>query len=121
MDNYFGWLGFLALAIVLCYMPNITKVTKLEQKVNKLRNSINKVKGENEMSKLIEELVGKKCSLKVDESWDLVGSGLLMCDIISADEEWVKLTYEDKKKNMHTALIRIDSIKGVEIMEKQSL
>lgn len=118
MDSYFSWLGLMALAIVLCYTPYISKVNKLERKMAKLQAGIRKSKGESEMSKLIEDLVGKKCRLKVDSSWDLVGKGVLPCDIIAVDEDWVKLTYTDRKQVEHTILIRIDDINGAEIEEK---
>ena len=73
------------------------KVKKLEQEKGK-RNTEEKEKENKDMSKLINELVGKKCILYLDEdaldSMDSLLDDELECEVIDVDEEWVKVVSE---------------------------
>lgn len=110
------WVGFIALMILICYSSYPDKVKRLEAKVKKLER---KEKGENAMSKLIKELVNKNCKMRTGDALQLVGSDKLQCFVLDADDEWIKVRYEDKKKNQVVKLLRIESIEDVEIMEGQ--
>lgn len=110
------WIGLCALALVLCYSAYPGKVNVLERKVKKLEC---KLKGESEMSKLFSELVGKDCIIKSGEVLEL-GETKIVCKILDVDEEWVKLTYEEKKKGTITKILRIDTIDSVELVEENT-
>lgn len=105
------WIGFISLAILLCYSAYPGKVNRLEAKVSKLEK---KQRGESEMSRIIAELVGKRCKL-VEE--DTIGEAKV-CTVLDVDEEWVKYSYGDKKKGPQTKIIRIDHIKSVDLVEE---
>lgn len=68
------------------------------------------------MSKMINELVGKSCIIKTDDAIALVGSAELACTVLDADDEWIKLTYTEKKNHTKTKIMRIDSIDSVEMI-----
>lgn len=72
-------------------------------------------KGENVISKLINELVGKECRIKPDEEIELVDSWI-QCQVLDTDDEWIKIRYEDKKKGTITRLFRIENIDEVEML-----
>lgn len=108
------WIGFIALILILCYSSYPDKVKRLEAKVKKIER---KEKGDNSMSKLIQELVNKNCKISTGDALQLVGSDKLQCFVLDADDEWIKVRYEDKKKNQVIKLLRIESIENVEIME----
>ncbi len=109
------WIGFFSLIIILCYSEYPKKVRKLEKKVKQLQM---KGKGENEMSKLIAELVGKKCTIIISESvMQLNGATKLSCTVLEVDEEWIKFSYTEKKGNTKIKIMRIDEIDGVELEE----
>lgn len=74
-------------------------------------------KGENVMSKLISELVQKECKIKTEDAIQLVGDTELLCHVLDADDEWIKVSFTDKKKNQITKLLRIENISEVEIIE----
>ncbi len=65
------------------------------------------------MSKLINDLVGKKCTIIAGDSFETKQE----CTIIDADDEWVKIQYVDKKSNLITKLMRIEDIGSVEVQE----
>lgn len=108
------WFGIIALIIILCYSSYPNKVKHIEAKVKRLER---KNKGENSMSKLISELVDKKCKIKSDDALDLVGSTELKCMVLDTDDEWIKVKFTDKKKNNQVIkLLRIENIDEIEVM-----
>lgn len=109
------WMGLVALGLVLCYSEYPGKVKRLEATVKRLER---KQRGENAMSKVIEELVGKDCKIKTENALQLVGSEELLCHVLDADDEWIKVSYVDKKKNQITKLLRIEYIEEVEEIEE---
>ena len=110
--EYFGLLAF---ALVMCYSGLPGKVKHLEAKVKKLSKN---QKGESYMSKLINELVGKDCIIKSDLGLELVGRTDIKCKVIDVDDEWIKLTFTDKKNKVVTKILRIENIDEVEIIEE---
>ena len=107
------YFGIFAFVLVLAYSSYPGKVKRLEAKLKKMEK---KQKGENVMSKLINELVGKQCRIKPDEEIELVDSWI-QCDVLDVDDEWIKIRYEDKKKGVVTRLFRIENIGEVEVLE----
>ena len=110
--EYMGTAAF----IMACYLIGQSlpdKIKRLEAGVKRLER---KQKGESNMSKLINELVGKECKIKSDDALSLVGSQEMQCVVLDTDDEWMKVQYTDKKKNRVTKLIRIENVDGVEIL-----
>lgn len=77
------------------------RIERLEAKVRRLER--NNVKGENNMSGIVKELVGMRCLIQGDSFYEDE------CTILDADEEWVKLIVHEKKKDV-TKIVRIDAI-----------
>ncbi len=109
------WFGLVALVLILCYSSYPGKVRRLEATIKRLER---KQKGENCMSKLISGLVNKQCKIKSDDAMQLVGSTELMCFILDADDEWIKVRFTDKKGNQIIKLLRIENINEVEVIEE---
>ncbi len=108
--------GVIALFVALFYSPATEKVKRLEAKVKQMER---KQKGENVMSKLINELVGKECKIQSDDALNLVGSAEMFCKVLDTDDEWMKVQFEDKKKNQITKLLRIENIEEIEILGEE--
>lgn len=105
------WLGLVCLGLILCCSSSgSSKIKKLERKIKKL----NRREEKSEMSKLISGLVGKRCH--IISANELAAK--ITADVIDADDEWVKLKITDKKNNIKTKIIRIDSINEIELAEE---
>ncbi len=109
------WVGWLSFIIMLFYSSYPGKVKKLESKVKNLER---KQKGENTMSKIIHELVGKTCKITTngDSIFDIDTD--IICTVLDVDDEWIKFTYTDKKNNVKTQILRIDCIDNIEQLNK---
>ncbi|BBF43512.1 hypothetical protein lbkm_2200 [Lachnospiraceae bacterium KM106-2] len=70
------------------------------------------------MSKIIEKLVGRECKLVIDAEKNILEDDQVDATILEVDEEWVRFTYLDKKKNIKTKIIRIDAIESIEELEE---
>ena len=110
--EYMGVAAF----IMACYLIGQSLPDKVKRLEAKLKRFERKQKGENTMSKLMNELVGKECKIKTDDALSLVGSQEMQCVVLDTDDEWMKVQYIDKKKNQVTKLIRIENVDGVEIL-----
>lgn len=97
---------FIILGVLL--ISSFFEITKQTRKVMiKLRRLKKKLKAkENNMAKLIDELIGKTCKI---ESHGIV-------KVISADDEWIKYAYTDKRGIEHVAIERIENIDSIEII-----
>lgn len=107
------YLGVFAFIMIICHSALPGKIKHLEAAVKRLER---KQKGENTMSKLINELVGKECKIKSDDALALVGSPELQCLVLDTDDEWIKVQFVDKKKNQITKLLRIENVDEIEIL-----
>ncbi len=117
--EYFGVFAFI---MVLAYSSLPGNVKRLEAKVKKLqKNYTNNQKGENVMSKLINDLVGKRCIIKSDAGLELLANNEIECKILESDEDWLKIEYTEKKGNVVTMLLRIDDIERVEILNEETV
>jgi hypothetical protein len=74
--------GIIALVLLLCYSAYPRKVKRLEAKVKQLEK---KHKGDNYMSKLIDDLVGEQCTIKSESILDFAGKTELSCMVLDAD------------------------------------
>lgn len=109
------WVGFLCLAILIWYSAYPRKVDKIEKKLKKMEKEREREgEGENKMSRIISELIGKNCMIDCEDDipCDVV------CNILDVDEEWVKCSYEDKKKGPQMQIIRVDSIKNIKMVSE---
>jgi hypothetical protein len=84
-------------------MDQDDRLDALERKVKKLERNVN---GENKMSGIIKELIGRECTIDGD------GFFSTRCTILDVDDEWVKLIVHEKKKEL-TKIIRIDNIDSI--------
>lgn len=106
--------GIISFIIVMYYSAYPKKVKHLEANLKRIEK---KQKGENAMSKLINELTGKECKIKSDAALELVGSLEIDALVLDADEEWIKIRFTNKKKQTITKLIRIENIEEIEVKE----
>lgn len=105
--------GLIAFVLVMCYSSLPTKFKKLEGKVKKLERNI---KGEKAMSKILSELVNKKCILVSDEGLTFAAKREIECNVLAVDDEWIKFTFTDKKGVTKTQILRVESIERVEFI-----
>ena len=98
------WVVFI-LFMIFFYSNNSKKIKKLENKIKKLER---KEKGNIDMSRLLQELIGKKPTI--------VGQvfGTSLWEVVDVDEEWVKLRHVDKNGKEKFKLQRIEDIQAVE-------
>ena len=100
-------MGVVAFAMVTMLLGLPKEVKGLKNKVKKLSKL---VEGDKSMSKLLEELVGKKCAIYT--------SGVGNVGVVMAvDEDWVKFELENKKGKKKLMLYPIEDIASIEIME----
>lgn len=104
------WIGWVALAIIICYSSYPGKVRELEREVKRLK--INQ-KGDKKMSKIINDLVGKQCKIETE---GLITNEAFNCTVLECDDEWIKILYTDKKNNVMTKILRIDAVHSIEQM-----
>ncbi|HGK2386353.1 TPA: hypothetical protein ACJ066_000937 [Streptococcus pneumoniae] len=97
-------LGFI-LFMIFFYSNNSKKIKKLENKIKKLER---KEKGNAEMSRLLQEMIGKEPIITGvyigPDNWE----------VMDVDEEWVKLRRVDNTGKEKFKLQRIEDIQTVE-------
>ncbi len=108
------WLGFVAIVIICCYSSYPSKIKKIESKIKKLERNM---RGELSMSKILSEIINKKCILISDEAILIAPKREIECTILDVDDEWIKFTFADKKGLIKTHIFRIESIERVELIE----
>lgn len=104
------WAGWFCIIILILYSSYPAKVKRLERKVAKLEN---KQKGDFGMSKLMSDLIGKRCKILNENEYQ---SDAWIYTVLDVDDEWAKMTYTDKKGASKTVIMRIDSIKKVNLL-----
>ena len=99
------WVVVFILFLIFFYSNGSKKIKKLENKIKKLER---KEKGNAEMSRLLQEMIGKKPIITGvyigPDNWE----------VVDVDEEWVKLRRVDKKGKEKFKLQRIEDIQTVE-------
>ena len=98
------WLSFIPL-LFLIYTGSEKKIKRLNKRIKGLEKQ---VKGNQDMSRLLEELKGQTATVLVSG----VGFEYEITDI---DEDWVKLSRENKKKEKESKLVRIEDIQGIQL------
>ncbi|HGL7884284.1 hypothetical protein V2L82_03375 [Streptococcus pneumoniae] len=99
------WVLVFILFIIFFYSNNSKKIKKLENKIKKLER---KEKGNAEMSRLLQEMIGKEPIITGvyigPDNWE----------VVDVDEEWVKLRRVDNTGKEKFKLQRIEDIQTVE-------
>ena len=98
------WIIFIPF-IVIFYASSEKKIKGLNRRIRRLEKQ---VKGNQDMSRLLEELKGQTATVTVS------GVGFEY-EILDIDEDWVKLSRENKKKEKETKLVRIEDIQGIQL------
>lgn len=100
----FSMMGMAAFCIAACMLGLPAKVRRLEKKIRKMERQ-----GGNEMSELLKQLEGAKCTIRLTSGVQLPCG----CLILAVDEEWLKICVTDKKGNESTKLIRTEDVAEV--------
>ena len=91
--------------LVIIYASSEKKIKRLNKRIRRLEKQ---VKGNQDMSRLLEELKGQTVTVTVD--------GLEpRYEILDIDEDWVKLTRVNNKQQRETKLVRIEDIQDVQL------
>ena len=98
------WIIFIPF-IVIFYASSEKKIKGLNRRIRRLEKQ---VKGNQEMSRLLEELKGQTVKVTVN------GFGTEY-EIIDIDEDWVKLSRVNNKQQSETKLIRIEDIQDIQL------
>lgn len=103
------FLGLFAFIMIICYASYPNKVKKIERKMRKIK----KINAEElELSKIINELVGKACKITTSDSIQIVEDTV----VLDVDADWVKIEKTNKKNIKSVAIIRIDDIKKIDLV-----
>ena len=98
------WILFIPFLVII-YVSSEKKIKKLNKRIKRLEKQ---VKGNQDMSRLLEELKGQTVTVTVN------GFGTEY-EIIDIDEDWVKLTRVNHKQQGETKLVRIEDIQGIQL------
>ena len=97
------WILFIPF-LVIVYASSEKKIKGLNRRIRRLEKQ---VKGNQDMSRLLEELKGQKVKVTVN------GFGTEY-EIMDIDEDWVKLSRETNKQQRETKLVRIEDIQDIQ-------
>jgi len=96
------WILFIPF-LILIYTDSEKKIKRLNKRIRRLEKQ---VKGNQDMSRLLEELKGQTVT---------VNGFRTEYEIMDIDEDWVKLSREINKQQRETKLVRIEDIQGVQL------
>ena len=98
------WIIFIPF-IVIFYASSEKKIKGLNRRIRRLEKQ---VKGNQEMSRLLEELKGQTVKVTVN------GFGTEY-EIMDIDEDWVKLSRDTINQQRETKLVRIEDIQDIQL------
>ena len=98
------WILFIPFLVII-YTSSEKKIKRLNKRIRRLEKQL---KGNQDMSRLLEELKGQTVTVTVN------GFGTEY-EIIDIDEDWVKLTRVIHKQQRETKLVRIEDIQGIQL------
>lgn len=98
------WILFIPF-LVIFYTSSEKKIKRLNKRIKRLEKQL---KGNQDMSRLLEELKGQTITVTVN------GFGTEY-EIMDIDEEWAKLTRVNNKQQRETKLVRIEDIQGIQL------
>lgn len=70
------------------------------------------------MSSMLLDLVGQRCSIKTDDAEYLTGHPGIVCRVMAADDEWIKISYVDEDGKRISRLARIETLESVIIYDE---
>lgn len=105
--------GFMAFMLLLFYSDYPNKTKKLSREVTRLKR---RVKGENEMSILLGEIIGKDCEITMEDDAMSFGASAFTCTVLDVDDEWVKILLRNRKEELIEKLIRVENIESIELV-----
>ncbi|MDU6247343.1 hypothetical protein [Paraclostridium sordellii] len=109
------WMILICFIYIIYYSSYPGKIKRLESKVKKFERN---QRGVCEMSDIIASLIGKQCKIKTDEGTLFSSNGETNFSVLDADDEWIKLSYINKKHGEKIRVIRIDSISSIELISE---
>jgi len=98
------WILFIPFLVII-YASSEKKIKKLNKRIKRLEKQ---VKGNQEMSRLLEELKGQTVKVTVN-------GFVTEYEIMDIDEDWVKLSRETNKQQRETKLVRIEDIQDIQL------
>ena len=98
------WIIFIPFLLIF-YASSEKKIKRLNKRIRRLEKQL---KGNQDMSRLLEELKGQTVIVTVN------GFGTEY-EIIDIDEDWVKLSRETNKQQRETKLVRIEDIQDIQL------
>ena len=98
------WIIFIPF-IVIFYASSEKKIKGLNRRIRRLEKQ---VKGNQDMSRLLEELKGQTVTVTVN------GFGTEY-EIMDIDEDWVKLSRDTINQQRETKLVRIEDIQDIQL------
>lgn len=103
-------LWFLIPLAFVYYLDMEQKQKKLARRIQQLEKKYRKqAKGEITMSQIIENLVGSRCQIFLDETIGTTST----YELVAADEEWLTIRRTLKDGKVETRIVRIDNIKEI--------
>lgn len=76
-----------------------------------------KLRGEKTMSKILSELINKKCILITDTGFEIASKREIECYILDVDDDWIKFNFTDKKGVNKTQILKVEDIERVDFIE----
>lgn len=98
------WILFIPF-LVIVYASSEKKIKGLNRRIRRLEKQ---VKGNQDMSRLLEELKGQTVTVTVN------GFGTKY-EIMDIDEDWVKLSCDTINQQRETKLVRIEDIQDIQL------
>ncbi|MBT0907734.1 hypothetical protein KJR24_06210 [Streptococcus parasanguinis] len=98
------WILFIPF-LIMVYASSEKKIKRLNKRIKRLEKQ---VKGNKDMSRLLDELKGQTVKLTVN------GFGTKW-EIVDFDEDWVKLSREMNEQQRETKLVRIEDIQDIQL------
>ena len=71
------------------------------------------------MSSMLMDLVGRRCSIQTEDEEYLTGHPGIVCRVMAADDEWIKISYVDEGGHRVSRISRIDTVDSVLIYEEE--
>ena len=98
------WIIFIPFLLIF-YASSEKKIKRLNKRIRRLEKQ---VKGNQDMSRLLEELKGQTVKVTVN------GFGTEY-EIMDIDEDWVKLSRDTINQQRETKLVRIEDIQDIQL------
>jgi hypothetical protein len=102
------FIGIMAFILLISNMGLPGKVKKLNADVKRMKRLM---KEEGKMSQILKDLKGKNCTIETEETFNET----IHCEVLDIDDEWMKISYTDKKNEKKIKIIRIEDINNISL------